>query len=317
MEGLQKLIMPLFIIAIVVIGGMSMVLQTQKGQLEQLHHQLQQSQEDTAQEKSKNVELNQQLSGLQTQRKGLEDHLTSLRTQLTSSTTDVEHARTELSELQDRYQQLDGDRAKLQDQVVMLTRDRDQSARDAQRFEQNNSELARSLARMRERLAMVERDYRQAMDKLSQVETVPIPGLDQGVPHGSIPTPSAALPVTDSPSASNGAGGKALASSVSTVPGAVELPPIIVRSNQAGMSITVRARVLEVNDPHNFVVLDKGSEDGVRVGMTFDLLRGAGMVGKVTVVRVRPQLSACDVIRTKTPGPLQIGDVAVQSGSSP
>ena len=315
-ETLQKLVIPLFVIAIVVIVGMSVVLQAQKGQLEQLHHELKASQEETAQQKSKGAELNQQLAGLQTQRKSLEERLTSLKTQLTSSSTDLEQARVQLQDLQDRYQRVEGERSKLQEQVAALTNERDQSNHDVQRLDQNNAELARSLAHMRERLAMVERDYRQAMDKLSQVESVPIPGLDLGVPHGTMSTPSVPLPGADASPANTSAGKPLASSSVSMIPGAVELPPIIVRSDQAGMLLTVRARVLEVNDPHNFVVLDKGSEDGVRVGMTFDLLRGAGMVGKATVVRVRPQLSACDVIRSKTPGPLQIGDIAVQSAGN-
>ena len=80
------------------------------------------------------------------------------------------------------------------------------------------------------------------------------------------------------------------------------------------MLMAVRGRLMEVNETHHFVIVDKGSEDGVRIGMTFDLLRGTGLVGRATVVRLRPHLSACDVIRTKTPGPLQIGDLAVQSG---
>ena len=100
----------------------------------------------------------------------------------------------------------------------------------------------------------------------------------------------------------------------SAISGSVELPPIIVRKDQAGMAIPVRARLLEVNEPQNFVVVDKGSADGVRVGMAFDILRGAQAVGRATVVRVRPQLSACDIIRRQTSGPLQPGDVAVQSG---
>lgn len=317
-ETLQKLIMPLFVIAVVVIVGMSIVLQGQKGQIEQLHRQLKASQEETTQQKSKSAELGQQLTGLQTERKGLEERLVSLKTQLTASATDLEQTRTQFEELRTRYDRVEGERSKLQEQVATLTGERDASQQSVQRLQQSSAELARSLARMRERLAMVERDYRQAMDKISQIEAVPTQSLDLGVPAGVAPTPSVALPTTDGTSSRRTGEMKSSAlPQVSSVAGAVELPPIIVRSDQAGMLMTVRARVLEVNDPHNFVVLDKGSEDGVRVGMMFNLLRGAGMVGKATVVRVRPQLSACNVIRAKTPGLLQIGDVAVQSGSTP
>lgn len=315
-EALQKLLIPLFVIAVVVIVGMSIVLQGQKAQIERLHHQLKASQEETAQQTSKSDELSQHMAGLQTERKGLEERVASLKTQLSASTTDLEQARTQFEELRTRYDRVEGERAKLQEQVATLTSERNTSQQSVQRLQQSSSELARSLARMRERLAMVERDYRQAMEKISQIESVPTQSLDLGVPAGVAPTPSVELPTTGgAPSRRIGEVNTSTRSQISSVPGAVELPPIIVRSNQAGMLMTVRARVLEVNDPHNFVVLDKGSEDGVRVGMTFDLLRGAGMVGKATVIRVRPQLSACNVIRAKTPGLLQTGDVAVQSGS--
>ena len=80
------------------------------------------------------------------------------------------------------------------------------------------------------------------------------------------------------------------------------------------MSMVVRGRLMEVNETHNFVIVDKGSDDGVRIGMAFDILRGTASVGRATVVRIRPHLSACDILRAKTPGPLQIGDLAVQSG---
>ena len=62
------------------------------------------------------------------------------------------------------------------------------------------------------------------------------------------------------------------------------------------------------------MLLDKGSEDGVRPGMRFDVLRAMQPVGQVTVVRVRPQLAACDIAPAATSSLLQVGDLAVQSG---
>jgi len=38
-------------------------------------------------------------------------------------------------------------------------------------------------------------------------------------------------------------------------------------------------------------------------------------VGRATVIRVRPQLSACDIIRSSTTGQVQVGDLTVQNGS--
>ena len=155
----------------------------------------------------------------------------------------------------------------------------------------------RSVSRLRERLTLLDRDYHQLTEKVAQLQTNPPSGISVA---------SAAGPTTMV--ASDG-----LASPPMAMPEAtVELPPIIVRKDQAGMSMPVRGRLVEVNEPHNFVVVDKGSQDGVRVGMVFDILRGSSSVGRATVVRVRPQLSACDIVRQRTPGPLQAGDVVVQ-----
>ena len=62
---------------------------------------------------------------------------------------------------------------------------------------------------------------------------------------------------------------------------AIELPPIVVQKGQAWSGTGLRARVLEVNAQHRFVVLDKGTEDGIRVGTTFNVERGGGQVGAI------------------------------------
>jgi len=74
----------------------------------------------------------------------------------------------------------------------------------------------------------------------------------------------------------------------------------------------VQGRVVEVNEAHQFVVVDQGSQDGILVGMTLDIVRGTARVGRVRVVRVRPQMSACDIIRSDTAGVLQVGDAVAQ-----
>ena len=96
---------------------------------------------------------------------------------------------------------------------------------------------------------------------------------------------------------------------------AIELPPIVVQKGQAWSGTGLRARVLEVNAQHRFVVLDKGIEDGIRVGTTFSVLRGGVPVGAVVAVRIRPRLTACDVIPSRSPEPLQVGDLAVPQRS--
>ena len=88
-----------------------------------------------------------------------------------------------------------------------------------------------------------------------------------------------------------------------------------MQKGQAWSGTGLRARVLEVNAQHRFVVLDKGIEDGIQVGTTFNILRGGVPVGAVVAVRVRPRLTACDVMPELSPEPLQVGDLAVPQNS--
>ena len=295
--GVPKLLLPL---AVVVGGvGMGALLMAQMQEANKLRGEVAAQKQNISQLEAKSLELTQQVTGLQTERKGLEERLASLRTQLSSATADLQRSRETVEELTGRYDQLSGERTQLETQVAGLTSEREEAKRKAQQLEQSNTELERAASRLRERLKLLDRDYRQLAEQLAkqQVSTPP-PSIEF---IGTVPSP---------PAATNASMG---GNSASAISGSVELPPIIVRKDQAGMTTTVRGRLLDVNESHNFVVVDKGSDDGVRVGMVFDILRGAASVGRVSVVRVRPQLSACDVIRAKTPSSLQAGDTAVQS----
>lgn len=95
----------------------------------------------------------------------------------------------------------------------------------------------------------------------------------------------------------------------------VELPPIVVQDREKQIVEPIRARVVEVNPGHRFVVIDKGAVDGVGIGMPFDILRGGTKVSRATVVRVRPRLAACDLVASSSPGSPQVGDTARHSAS--
>ena len=296
--GVPKMLVPL--VVVIAGAGMGVLLMGQMQEVKKLQGEVAAKKQEISQLETKNLELTQQVTGLQTERKGLEERVASLRTQLSSATADLQRSRESVEELTGRYGQLSGERTQLQTQVASFTSEREETRRKVQQLEQNNADLERSASRLRERLRLLDRDYRQLADKLAKIASTAPPIIEM---VGTIPSPSTSTTASASMSGS----------AASKISGAVELPPIIVRKDQAGMTMSVRGRLLEVNESHNFVVVDKGSEDGVRVGMIFNILRGAASVGRASVVRVRPQLSACDVMRAGTPGPLQIGDTAVQS----
>ena len=79
-------------------------------------------------------------------------------------------------------------------------------------------------------------------------------------------------------------------------------------------SASLKGRLVKVNEQERFVILDKGSTDGVRLGMQFDLLRGTIRLGRATAVRLRPNLTACDLSTLESAADVQVGDVAIAQG---
>lgn len=299
--GLPKLLLPLLGV-VVVIGGGALYL-GKANEARQLQQALAQSRRQLTELQTHNSALTQKVTLLETSRKTLDENVSSLRKELAGAGDSLDQLKHHLNQLSVRYKTLEESRAALERQVTGVTAERDAARKDAEMARGEKSELERSVMRLRERLALLDRDYRQLSEQMASL---------QAVPGSSVSVISATGPVNRmSAPAADGAARPSGALSVGTV----ELPPIVVRKNQAGMSMPVRGRLVEVNDPHRFIVVDKGSQDGVRVGMVFNIIRGSATVGQATVVRVRPSLSACDILRAKTAGLLQVGDQAVQSGS--
>ncbi len=303
MGSAVKLIVPLVLVAAIGISGAMAWQRITRltGENTRLQRDLTQSRDANAKLSSEQQELTQQISRLQSEQKTSEERLSSLRAQLTEAMANMKRDQDRYGELASRAEQVAEERDRVSEELSRLTGARDTAQQQAKDLEQKHAEVQRSITRLRERFALLERDYQQVAQKLAEAE--------------ARPNSSLAIISSVGPTPGSGADGAAPAPpAVSSIPGTVELPPIIVRKDQAGISVPVRGRVVEVNDPHGFLVVDKGSMDGVRVGMVFDILRGANPVGRASVLRVRPQLSACDIVRSSTPGVLQPGDVAVQRG---
>jgi len=297
--GAAKPLIP-FIAAVAAIG-LGAFVWSQIQQVKQLEQRLQQAQQQIGQLESLNQELSQKLTALEGQRQALDERVAELRRQLNTTSESLEHARDNLDELQSRYEQLSEARNRLEAQLASVTGERDEGRRQEARLKEENAELERAAIHLRERLALLERDYRQAADQVAALQAAPHRGVSliSPAPAANVVGPTSTQERTN-PSVSQGT---------------VELPPIVVRKDQAGMSLPVRGRVVEVNAPHHFIVVDKGTLDGVHVGMAFDIVRGLATVGRAAVVRVRPKLAACDIVRAKSPGPIQVGDEVVQLSS--
>jgi hypothetical protein len=286
----------------VVVAALGFLLLVQVQQANQLRQQLLLNQQQLSQLDAQHRELTHQYDALASDRQQLEERLSSIRQQLASATEELQRSEGSLQEMQSRYDVIALERASLESQVATLTGERNSARQQAKQLEQEKTDLNRALSRTKDRMALIDRDYRKMAEKVAELESRPHPGVD-------------VLTSIDSVSGVAGGSGGGLAEASSGIPGAVELPPIVVRKDQSQSSMmnSLRGRLLEVNDAHRFVVVDKGSDDGVRVGTAFDVVRGSTTVGRATAVRVHPKLSACDVVPARTPGPLQIGDLAIQN----
>ncbi|MBI3331271.1 MAG: hypothetical protein HYZ96_04070 [Candidatus Omnitrophica bacterium] len=306
MSGRAPTLLILLLIAGVAVVTAAVLFIGQRQETARLAQQLVLSQQQAVALETKNQELTGELAQVQDERRGLEQRVASLRTELTAATTELDRSRASVRELQERFRTIDDERTQLQDRLSGVIEEREEARQRADRLTQEKAELDRAVGRLRERMALLDRDYRRLAERLAEHATTVVasnPGVDvigQYDPKApAAPAPQASPEPPSAPMA---------------MAGSVELPPIVVRKDQAGTSAVVRGRLVEVNALHGFVVIDQGSLEGVRAGMSFDVLRGAQRVGRLTALRVRPQLSACDIVRAKTPGPLQVGDHAVQSG---
>jgi len=92
--------------------------------------------------------------------------------------------------------------------------------------------------------------------------------------------------------------------------GPVELSPIIVRPAErtSQFGTTIEGRVVAINRENNFVIVDLGQINSVRVGDVLGVLDdGDRPIATLEVIETRDSISACDILRTSTP--LQVGNL--------
>ncbi len=90
--------------------------------------------------------------------------------------------------------------------------------------------------------------------------------------------------------------------------GSIELPPIVVKpqgqyygGSSGSGDMRSGAKVVSVDRDNNFVVLNLGRIDGVKIGDTMQVYRFDQPIGIVEVLQVRDRLSACDIKRETSP----------------
>jgi hypothetical protein len=68
-------------------------------------------------------------------------------------------------------------------------------------------------------------------------------------------------------------------------------------------------QVLAVNEENNFVIIDLGQTDNVRVGQIFSVYRANQKIGSVEVIQTRNEISAADIKSVSSGSKIKVGDV--------
>lgn len=82
---------------------------------------------------------------------------------------------------------------------------------------------------------------------------------------------------------------------------------VTVHTNIDGPPPRLTGAVTDVNSA-NLVEVDRGSDDGLRVGHSLEVYRGGSYLGRITVRRVYPDRSVAEIDREFRKGPIQRGD---------
>lgn len=106
----------------------------------------------------------------------------------------------------------------------------------------------------------------------------------------------------------------------------VELPPIIVTTERTEVAKAIvpplfesdrpigsnrKGKIITVNREHNFVVIDLGEKDGVRVGTKFSVYRGERELATLEVIQTRERIAAADIKETNTGLEIMPDDIVV------
>jgi uncharacterized protein YfcZ (UPF0381/DUF406 family) len=96
----------------------------------------------------------------------------------------------------------------------------------------------------------------------------------------------------------------------------VELPPIVVRPQGAGITLNrpvpvaaphFPGKIIATNKEGNFVIIDLGEEVGIKMGDAFTVYRDTAKIGAIEVIKISRTVSACDI--KKQVSPIKVGDL--------
>ncbi len=80
-------------------------------------------------------------------------------------------------------------------------------------------------------------------------------------------------------------------------------------NNPSASENILGVKVLSINRAHNFLVIDRGAEDGIREGTKLNLLKDGKNIATLQIIRAKEKVSACDIKRIEPNAVLKDGDI--------
>lgn len=96
----------------------------------------------------------------------------------------------------------------------------------------------------------------------------------------------------------------------------IELAPIVINANPQSESLVDdipaeqtknQAHIVSINNDNNFVIIDMGEKDGIKMGQAFRAYRGSKEIARLEVIQLRRDIAAADI--KKKSAQLQVGDL--------
>ncbi len=306
-------LLPWLVVAVVAVAGggaFAWLLQSQGVQMEQFNQQLAQQKQTADGFQAQLQPLTEQLNAVQVERNDLEKKVAQLQGRLDAATTQAERSQADFTSAEERYDKLSTKQTQLESELIYIRAERDTAKQASEKARAAQGDLERTVVRLRSRMELLDRDYKSLTARLQTLQQTPRPGLTvladstwgplqtpQIVPDVHQEAPAQAFPIAATADTAH----------------VVELAPIRVSREQEGGPAGVSAQVVEVNLAHNFIIVNKGSGDGVRSGMVFNVMRDRVPIGQVRASNVRLGLTSCDLL---TPVRVEVGDAALALGQS-
>ncbi len=298
--GIVHVLLLSFCLGLFLAGATGMgFLISQRENADRLQAHLVQQERSVQQLEMRSRGLKQSYRNLQTDELAWRQRLVQLKDQIARAELTYTQIREKLFENQTYADQVEATQQRVAEEIESMREQKRVHLTKAEQIIEENKELERKMIGLRNKVSLAGRDYKMLSKEVKGATPQSLGG------YGGVPlTQDGPFANTDS--------SEAIA--MAYADGSYELKPVVVGDGRPYRP-PIESAVMKVNLAHQFIVLDKGSTDGVQEGMVFDIKRGTEWLGRIKTVMVEQGVAACDILSSKEDAVFRIGDVAVLGDS--